>query len=410
MTSCTATLWRRIAISLLVLTGTAAQGTEGHGLGGLARTGDFAVAALRNKPAVAWSLPMPRDIDGVALGEGVLVNQEKTGDGALAAFDANSGAGLWKIMSVGGGQPTISSGLVVFVQGVSQDGRASYVTVRAVALRTGKHIWQHDFLRTFELIGLGVADGLVIATPAGSPVTALDLRTGAVKWEAERMDGGNCVTQPAAQGHTIVVNAVSTGTRDDWLVALDNSTGQERWRVHVAACTQPRLQGDLVWVTSKGARAYALADGHEVRAFPARTMGGIAGPDLGIAYTTSGKVEDHDRNRRVSVWDLSTGAVRCTLPAIVTTVRATAGGVLYVAGASPAAAPNMTSETAHGVVHAVDLATCDVLWSVETHDYCSPKQEVHWPWLPLGLVPDEHAVVLVLPQRLVKLRESLIPR
>jgi outer membrane protein assembly factor BamB len=91
-----------------------------------------------------------------------------------------------------------------------------------------------------------IVDGTVYVQDLGSNVYALDLETGAPRWEApldESMVGPN---GPAVSDDTVFVPVGSSG-----FVALDRRTGEERWRTLLdSAASQPVVDGDTVFATT----------------------------------------------------------------------------------------------------------------------------------------------------------------
>jgi outer membrane protein assembly factor BamB len=153
------------------------------------------------------------------------------GDGVLYALDLASGGELWKFSTEGRirSTPAIADG-AVYVG--SADGRAY-----ALDLKTGREIWRHETdgvaIRSADQ---GVDRKSIISSPtvAGGTVYigsrdgfmyALDQETGERKWQVSH-DGSWAVSSPA-----VLDDTVFSGTSDGRFVhAIDVVTGEERWR------------------------------------------------------------------------------------------------------------------------------------------------------------------------------------
>jgi outer membrane protein assembly factor BamB len=156
---------------------------------------------------------------------------------------------------------------------------------------TGRELWRYEAPRDTGLgasgnPGLVVAahldaDDVAVYVPAwGASVSAVDLRTGAVRWTWQP---GRAPTDTAASGQlfrsgsmgvrvsgdTVFATAwhftVANGVRSEaWLVALDRATGREFWRAvlpHARGGTvsgAPALVGRLAIFNTSEVRVYAV--------------------------------------------------------------------------------------------------------------------------------------------------------
>jgi serine/threonine-protein kinase len=207
------------------------------------------------------------------------------GDGQVIARDAATGAPRWAarvgLERVGGANVVVRGGVVV----VS-------VVRHTVGLdaATGRELWRYEAPRDTGL-GSSGNSGQVVAThldadaqtvyvPAwGASISALDLRTGAVRWvwqpgrtpsdtaAAGRFRSGSMGVRVG--GDTVFATAwhflVENGVRSEaWLLALDRATGRELWRAvlpHARGGTvfgAPALAGPHVVFNTSEVRVYAV--------------------------------------------------------------------------------------------------------------------------------------------------------
>lgn len=196
--------------------------------------------------------PAPQQVNVVAAGTGMVYAGT---DGIVYALDATSGHQLW----------TASAGSSVQVLVVASDTIyvASAGVVYALAAPDGAQRWAS----TVGPIGapfltVDTAAGVLYA-PAGNQLTALDLATGASRWQY-RAALSDAVVQVVPTGDLLVVQTRFT------LVALAARDGTVRW--HRATGTAAlSVQNGLVYtrfldqtpqgVVTSGLRALRLADG-----------------------------------------------------------------------------------------------------------------------------------------------------
>jgi outer membrane protein assembly factor BamB len=228
-----------------------------------------------------------------------------TGDGSVAARDMNTGSLLWisKVSrdAINGANLVVSANVVV---------APSVFQTFGLDAQTGQQLWSYE--APDDTVGVSPsaaspgtltnsridADNQVVYIPAwGASVSALELRTGAVRW----------VWQPGLiAGDTLFstlwhfTNRVG-GTAEAWLVALDKNSGAELWRTKlpyqgsgVLVETAPALSGNLVIVHLLSGRTYAVDRTTRQIAWefsvPGYTLSTLAGPEVsaGIAYVDGG--------------------------------------------------------------------------------------------------------------------------
>jgi serine/threonine-protein kinase len=207
-----------------------------------------------------------------------------TGDGQVIARDAATGAPRWAarvgLERVEGANVVVRGGVVV----VS-------VVRHTVALdaATGRELWRYQAPHDTGVGASGNpgvvaashldADEAAVYVPAwGASVSALDLRTGAVRWVWQP---GRAPTDTAASGglfrsgsmgvrisgDTVFATAwhflVQNGVRSEaWLLALDRATGRELWRAVL-----PNARGGTVLGAPALAGRFAIFRTSEVRVY-----------------------------------------------------------------------------------------------------------------------------------------------
>jgi MYXO-CTERM domain-containing protein len=194
----------------------------------------------------------------------------------LAAISGAEGAMLWSVDPVPQGQD--SQALSAIAIG---DGAAFGVFNRALGgvsawdRATGRELWRFGGgLTTAINASPIVADGVVYVVNGMDDVFALDVATGALRWQVRLdptgFDWGNATVGTPAIAKRVLV--VPTLYRD--LVALDATTGMELWR-HAGAASPirsthyrgageagfeaaPVITGDIVWAADTAGQLTAL--------------------------------------------------------------------------------------------------------------------------------------------------------
>ena len=212
-----------------------------------------------------------------------------TGDGRIIARDVNTGAVKWDIQignaAVQGANLVVSNGALV-----------APVLTNTVALdaQTGTELWRYAAPDDTTDVATGTsvapgsvvhshidADGSTVFIPAwGASVSAVDLRTGAVRWvwRPGVMTGDTAtsgVFRSGAMGVKVSGDTVFTTvwhylTRagvpsEAWVVAINKASGVELWRVPlpyqaagVLIQSAPALYQNLVIVHTLAGRTYAI--------------------------------------------------------------------------------------------------------------------------------------------------------
>ncbi|MFF8265012.1 PQQ-binding-like beta-propeller repeat protein [Streptomyces virginiae] len=129
----------------------------------------------------------------------------------------------------------------------------------ALDARKGDQLWQT------EASLLEVRDGLAYVNPPDGSLTALDPRTGAVRWSAPlEKSGGRCTLDAFAAGLLFGRNGIlGIGSK---LVAYDGRTGAVRWTAPAAHSSVPVAHGDAVYISGPGR---SKRDEQQLQAFDA---------------------------------------------------------------------------------------------------------------------------------------------
>ena len=196
----------------------------------------------------------------------------------LAALDGATGAAAWSVDPVPGGAYSQSLAAVAIGDGVVVGVfHRELGGVIAWDRATGAERWRLDDRLAVAINASPVIDaerGQVIIVNGRTEVAALDLATGAPRWQVrldpQGFDWGNATVGAPALAHGVVV--VPTLYRD--LVALDAASGLELWRfaarpgplrtTHYRGAGEagfeasPVITGDVVWAADTSGRLAAL--------------------------------------------------------------------------------------------------------------------------------------------------------
>ncbi len=133
------------------------------------------------------------------------------------------------------GVVAVAEGVVVTARGVPGTNETSALTARDA--RSGALLWRHDGIATYLAQPKVAAGGLLVApTSAGDLVVALDLHTGAVRWQFDATGPSGARRRAVALDAPDVVFVTVHAAHEDvgieqfQVVALDRTTGVERWR------------------------------------------------------------------------------------------------------------------------------------------------------------------------------------
>lgn len=212
-----------------------------------------------------------------------------TGDGQIIARDVTTGTPLW---STKVGPDAVRGANIIVRSGVVVAPVLNYTA--GLNAETGQQLWQYQAPKdtTGTVPGGAAYPGAVVLSridaddqtvyiPAwGASVSAVDLKTGAVRWvwQPGRIEGDTATSgvfragsmSARVSGDTVFATMWHNvnrqgGTSEAWLVALDRPTGRELWRVRLpyqgsGALIEgaPVVYGNLIIVHTVSARTYAI--------------------------------------------------------------------------------------------------------------------------------------------------------
>ena len=228
------------------------------------------------QPGYPWARP-------VVVGDLVYFG---TGNGQIIARDVATGAQRWATR--------VSAEVVQGANFVARGGVVAVAMMRQIVgldAASGRELWRYAAPPEVGLGGdrlpglvvqthLDVDDEAVYVPAWGASVSAVDLRTGAVRWvwqpgRASTDTGAAGLFRSGSMGArvsgdtvfaTVWHNLIPTGGRSEaWLVALDRVTGRELWRVTLPVEGQavsidcaPALVGNLA-IVNAGSRGEVFA-------------------------------------------------------------------------------------------------------------------------------------------------------
>jgi outer membrane protein assembly factor BamB len=165
----------------------------------------------------------------------------------------------WKHIYEGATQePLVAGGLVIVNNGYSSDSDRPYGnSIRALRPSDGKEVWRQDVRATYFDSALAVSDGVVVAIDNDAGVHAFRLKDGEPLWTAALPGKGFADDAGVvADGGTAYVFARGV------VSALDLSTGAYRWEVESPVGDEdgiPAVDGSRVFVTAECDLAAALS-------------------------------------------------------------------------------------------------------------------------------------------------------
>ncbi len=303
---------------------------------------DGTIYALdRSTGAELWHVDVGSPVNSTpAVAAGLVVFGAR--DGTFYAIDARSGRERWRfetgaLMPWEWGlegwdaytsSPVVSDSVVLFGAG---DG-----LLYALDLSNGEEMWR------FETQGRirsspAVADGVAFVGSADGWVYAVDLASGRERWRHAPegvslvsadfgFDRKSIIASPAVAGGTVYV-----GSRDGHMYALDQATGERKWRADHRvswAMSSPAVLGDVLYSgTSDGAFLPALdvASGNEIWRFVAEgytwSSPAVVGDGVYIG-DGSGNLSALDRATGEPHWSFRAGGAVLSSPVV-------ADGVVY---------------------------------------------------------------------------------
>jgi outer membrane protein assembly factor BamB len=366
------------------------------------------VAPLRTAPVEKFTVnPGHRDWAPTVLAGTTIIGGNSSNRGGLFAVDTIAGKLKWAFRPTVTASdnpfvataPAVSGGLAIVPMGN---------TLVAVTIATGREAWRGP--ATAQSAAVAADGGLVFVLGEDASFHALDAATGRERWAVPFPARGSCESVPVATGGSVYVSrnvlvkaadAIQPAQYFRHLVALDASTGEERWRYPAApagtvgVCIDEAFVAGGTYFAVSGVTLYAidLATGRDVwpavevrapidgreRAFP---LAGLVDAGDGLVGVTKVAVVAFEKATGRPAWQIP-GQYSENSPS-----TAVAGGVLYVQG-HPGAKPTIDPQGGiryqggkpveqipllpGGNLNAIDLATRAVLWS-----FSRPTAEANW--------------------------------
>lgn len=231
---------------------------------------DGAISAFdANTGARVWSqsADVASELRSAVFGGGVSYAEGKVyatnGAGEVMALDASTGASLWKVKPAGPlrGAPTVDFGSVYVMTQNNQ--------IVALNAADGKLQWQESASTTdsgvFGVAAPAAGQGTVIAGYSSGELVAYRYENGRSLW-ADALARTNISTQVGSlndiDADPIIdagrVYALGQGGR---MAAYELVTGQRIWELNLAGISTPALAGDWIFTLTDDARLLAIARG-----------------------------------------------------------------------------------------------------------------------------------------------------
>jgi len=368
------------------------------------------IAPLRTAPTEKFTVnPGFRDWARTVLAGTTIIGGNSSNRGGLFAVDTVTGKLKWSFRPTGTASgnpfvataPAVSGGVAIAPMGN---------TLVAVTIATGREAWRGP--ATAQSAAVAADGGLAFVLGEDANFHALDAATGREKWAAPFPARGSCRSLPVARdgavyvARNVVVRAGDANRAAEYyrhLVALDASTGQERWRYPASPAGTAGICVDEAIVAGD---TYFAVGGQTLYAIDLKT-GRALWPPIEVRAAVDGRERSFELAGLVDAGTLLVGVTRVSLMAFdkatgriawqlpgqyreTAPSTAIAGGVLYVQG-HPGAKPTIevqdrvvyqggkpveqTPVLPGGHLNAIDLATRTVLWS-----FSRPTAEANWPF------------------------------
>jgi outer membrane protein assembly factor BamB len=368
------------------------------------------IAPLRTTPIEKFTVnPGHRDWQATVIAGTTIIGGNSSNRGGLFGVDMVAGKLKWTFRPAGTAsgnpfvatRPAVAGGVVIAPMGN---------TLVAAAITTGREAWRGP--RTALSASVAADGGLAFVLGEDANFHALDTATGKEKWAVPFPTRGACRSMPAAQRGAVFVtrnvivrpaDANRAAEYSQHLVALDASTGEERWRYPSAPagnqgmCVEEAIvSGDALFaVAHETLHAINLTTGRDLWP-PVPVRAPIDGRDRLVGLTglvDAGAVIVGVTPVALMAFDKTTGRPAWQLPGQYrqnNPSTAVAGGVLYVQG-HPGAKPasevqdrvvyqggkpvEMVPALPLGRLNAIDLSTRAVLWT-----FSRPTADANWPF------------------------------
>ena len=230
-----------------------------------------AIAPLRTAPIEKFTVnPGFRDWAPTVLAGTTIIGGNSSNRGVFFAVDTIAGKLKWAFRPTGTASgnpfvataPALSGGLAIAPMGN---------TLVAVTIATGREAWRGP--ATAQSAAVAADGGLAFVLGEDASFHALDAATGREKWAAPFPRRGSCDSLPVARdgivyvSRNVVVKAGDANRAAEYyrhLVALDASTGQERWRYPaspvgtVGMCVDQAIVTGEAYFAVSGQTLYAI--------------------------------------------------------------------------------------------------------------------------------------------------------
>jgi hypothetical protein len=237
------------------------------GISGILSCWDAASGALRWRHEFSKSYPKTLPLYGAAMSplcsNGLCIaHVGGHGEGALTAFDAESGAVKW---SWKGDGPGYASPVVAALAGVEQVVTQTQNHLVGVSLTDGQTLWESDFHTEYSQNAITpvIYKDLVVYTGIGHPLIARRVKKGGGIFSTDEVwrnvDGTSYLSTPIAVGSRILgLNTRKAGQ----LYCLDADTGKTIWQ-------NDGRTGEYASLIGAGDRVFVLTARGELLVLPA---------------------------------------------------------------------------------------------------------------------------------------------
>jgi outer membrane protein assembly factor BamB len=308
--------------------------------GDAARTGLYTFPAMRQKPELKWRTQLGPSLylGTPLLADGTIYTGGS--DGEIYAIDAQNGKVLWSggdfeatdtataiagDVIVGSGQNgnvralnrlngnmiwSFNVGIFAFAPPLIVDEAvyiATYEKLYALDLKTGKPIWEAPLGSQMNFVSTPASEGDSIYISVGPLLVALDRSSGAERWRVETRQQFFWL----ALGHGLVY----IGSADGYFYAYEQATGKERWKFKSSFGSDeiwaaPAVAGDIVYTGSRDQYVYALNAESGQKTWAFKTAGESVGAPIisdGLVYLSDSDHALPPGVRRLHALDTATG-------------------------------------------------------------------------------------------------------
>lgn len=241
-------------------------------------SGAMGSLALSTDPQRQWRVSIGKGSDSTRRLNAVPVISENRlftmdTEGAIAAFDATTGAPLWKqqiVVKSEGSQPAFGGGVSVYRGGVY--ATTGYGVVAAFEAATGKELWRKTMPAPLRAAP-AVDGGRLFVQSVDSQLTALSTENGETLWQATG------TTEPAsvlgAGSPAVALDTVVAGFSSGELFALRVENGRTAWQDQLSRTGRTTALGALSDIAASPVidrgRVFAISHGGRMAAMELST-------------------------------------------------------------------------------------------------------------------------------------------